>query len=748
MASCGGVLLAVVFLVSCSTAGSKKVDGSDDAGDVSGEASIDAVEDGAAPPETVPEDVPGEAGKDVVCAPACEGKECGADGCGGQCGACEQGFQCTAGACVEVLGCETDGDCDPGFTCVEGACVQETCPATPCPEGSVCDEAAGVCVQCLTDADCPPNHHCSDQVCNEPVVCQSSKDCLENEVCDKASGVCVECVEDADCEDGFRCNALQQCEQILVCTSDKECKDYDMVCDKAIGECVECLGDSDCAATSYCAGATCLPDACDQAAAWPACVGSAVAQCNENGSVLTVLSQCGQTQYCLDAACFDWVCPPGQKGCKENSKFLCNDLGSDYVTIEECPAGFGCASGECVKVPCQPGAAACLDPKTQVICGQDAGAFTTVPCPDGQFCDGVTGACVPWNCIPSAKACDGTVAYVCDAFGSKKTVLKDCAPLGLACSQGECIECDPQCGDKQCGPDACGSVCGSCAVGQACLAGYCLAAGCSGPCVGKTVDDMVCAIDACYPTVFTAKSVASPTNDDISGSWEASAQFGTPGNGLAPVTAPSYAILTSGKIAAKVHSEDLAGGGQGTDPFSPDNIFDAVEFKLAGKVPAGVTGFSVNYIFMSTEYEEWIGSQFNDKFYIILKASVTTAGAAVVTNFGDCTDPGKYSDFTDPKGVKRCYVGINSAFSEPCAAPVTDIAGTGFECGPPGQQGGDSTGSTTGWLVTQWPLIPGEDFEITFHIHDTGDGIYDSLVILDNLFFTTVPITGTTIKGK
>ena len=36
-------------------------------------------------------------GQCVVCAPKCDGKTCGADGCGGQCGACKDGWTCTTG---------------------------------------------------------------------------------------------------------------------------------------------------------------------------------------------------------------------------------------------------------------------------------------------------------------------------------------------------------------------------------------------------------------------------------------------------------------------------------------------------------------------------------------------------------------------------------------------------------------------------------------------------------------------------
>ena len=73
----------------------------------------------------------------------------------------------------------------------------------------------------------------------------------------------------------------------------------------------------------------------------------------------------------------------------------------------------------------------------------------------------------------------------------------------------------------------------------------------------------------------------------------------------------------------------------------------------------------------------------------------------------------------------------------------TSIAGTGYECAA--AQGADSanSGSSTGWLMTEWPVEPGEEFWLTFHVHDTGDGIFDSEVILDGLQFVGAVTPGT-----
>lgn len=54
------------------------------------------------------------------CMPSCSGKECGEDGCGGTCGACESGRPfCLDGLCVACL---TDTDCDDSNPCTLDEC--------------------------------------------------------------------------------------------------------------------------------------------------------------------------------------------------------------------------------------------------------------------------------------------------------------------------------------------------------------------------------------------------------------------------------------------------------------------------------------------------------------------------------------------------------------------------------------------------------------------------------------------------
>jgi len=253
---------------------------------------------------------------------------------------------------------------------------------------------------------------------------------------------------------------------------------------------------------------------------------------------------------------------------------------------------------------------------------------------------------------------------------------------------------------------------------------------CSGQCTGHTVPAYLCAMEVCFGDLVISSNMSSPTGDAYDSAWQAVNHFGSMGNDLKPWAGDSYALLASGPATGTFHSQDLPGGGSKPDPFAKDGFptYDNVEFKLVLKAPQGALGFSIDYIFFSEEYEEYIGSSFNDKFYIILQAPKTTQNQPTVINNTECSNPNAYFDYIDKDGKKRCYIAINTAFSEPCSKPKTNISGTGFECGP-----ADSAhGSSTGWLSTSWPIEAQETFTLIFHIHDASDGIFDSEVILDN----------------
>ena len=74
------------------------------------------------------------------CVPNCEGLECGADGCGGSCGECDEGVLCAEGICTPPP-CTPDEPCDDGDSCTyDDACEDGVCGGTPyaCDDEKVC----------------------------------------------------------------------------------------------------------------------------------------------------------------------------------------------------------------------------------------------------------------------------------------------------------------------------------------------------------------------------------------------------------------------------------------------------------------------------------------------------------------------------------------------------------------------------------------------------------------------------------
>jgi hypothetical protein len=276
------------------------------------------------------------------------------------------------------------------------------------------------------------------------------------------------------------------------------------------------------------------------------------------------------------------------------------------------------------------------------------------------------------------------------------------------------------------------------------------------------VEAALCALELCFDDVVIDAEIFSPTTDVLTGAWSALTHYGLITNDLAPFAGDSYLVMVTGDLTAPASFGGGLPDGSGDpcpppweefpststsltgdvclDPFASDGFEfnDALDFRIEMVAPSGASGFSVDYIFMSKEYEEYIGTAFNDKFYIILDAPTTTGGAPTVINFAQCSNPSSYYDYIDAQGIKWCFIAINTAFSEPCSSPSTDISGTGFECA--------ADGSSTGWLTTTWPIQGGETFSLRFHIHDTSDESWDSGVIIDNFRFQTgsvVPGTST-----
>ncbi len=192
----------------------------------------------------------------------------------------------------------------------------------------------------------------------------------------------------------------------------------------------------------------------------------------------------------------------------------------------------------------------------------------------------------------------------------------------------------------------------------------------------------------------------------------------------APREGCSFAALSSGNVGERETipgaSRSCAGGAGGsfTDPMprwygdremqaDGANICDLAQVELELTAPADAHSFSFDFRFFSAEYPDYIGSQYNDTFYAILQA--------------DSTHDGQPTNISFDAAGKAIEIN-NNYFANPFH-PCSE-RGSGFVYG----------GSTC-WLRTSWPIEPGETFVLTFSVHDEGDAIYSSTVLLDNFRF-------------
>lgn len=137
--------------------------------------------------------------EDVSCIPACSGKECGMDGCGGNCGICpEDGDPCTVEWCLKGGSCtssptdyccDTDLDCDDdGKECSEHKCSQGKCVHIGEPDPIVC----------IFDYECEDCNLCTKDACLGDV-------CEHEKLVDHP--MCGECTSSSDCDDGVWCKS-------------------------------------------------------------------------------------------------------------------------------------------------------------------------------------------------------------------------------------------------------------------------------------------------------------------------------------------------------------------------------------------------------------------------------------------------------------------------------------------------------------------------------------------------------------
>jgi hypothetical protein len=229
--------------------------------------------------------------------------------------------------------------------------------------------------------------------------------------------------------------------------------------------------------------------------------------------------------------------------------------------------------------------------------------------------------------------------------------------------------------------------------------------------------------EAGAPSRKTAVKVARTIADRRqakSAAWAARPPYGNPvgisSKRLAgfPLAGRTFAILATGNVlfADDANSSPSSGSNAGGPTIRGSR--DVTIFRLNLRVPRGTNCLSIRFRFLSEEFPEFVGEEFNDGFIAELDettwdTSTTTTGSPVIDA------PRNFA--TDPAGN---VISVNS--TDPANVAAANARGTTYD-------------AATRILRASTPITPGRH-RLYLSTFDQGDRQYDSAVFLDQLTLT------------
>src|SRR5581483_1331717 len=215
------------------------------------------------------------------------------------------------------------------------------------------------------------------------------------------------------------------------------------------------------------------------------------------------------------------------------------------------------------------------------------------------------------------------------------------------------------------------------------------------------------------PTIVASAIVATPglvkgaAFDSKPRAGKTAAVSSTP-LALFPRVGPTFAILSTGDatLASAPNRAADTGVEAGGDHVRGDTDFDVTILRIDLQVPQGANCLSVDFRFLSEEYPEFVGQEFNDAFVAELDTSDwTTRGSTILAPRNFAFDS------------RHRPISVNSTGS--ASVSPANAAGTTYD-------------AATGLLTASTPVTPGAH-KVYFSIFDQGDDLFDSAVFLDRL---------------
>jgi hypothetical protein len=186
---------------------------------------------------------------------------------------------------------------------------------------------------------------------------------------------------------------------------------------------------------------------------------------------------------------------------------------------------------------------------------------------------------------------------------------------------------------------------------------------------------------------------------------------------LKPIEGDSFLLISSGTAQPSSHPEGWLGepaqdvsffnnNPSGTCPLG-GSAFDIATLSLTLRAPEWANSISFNFRFLSEEYPEYVGREYNDFF--------------------SCSLDGENIVF-DTEGK---IINVNNNFFDPNITPT----GTCFN-------------GATSLLTTRAEIVGGSTFNLVFTVGDVGDDILDSAVFIDNFAFSGDQISGSKTESS
>lgn len=164
-------------------------------------------------------------------------------------------------------------------------------------------------------------------------------------------------------------------------------------------------------------------------------------------------------------------------------------------------------------------------------------------------------------------------------------------------------------------------------------------------------------------------------------------------------------------------------------PFCPGIVSgppnDSVALEVTLRVPTNAVGLTFASSFFTQEYPTFVCSPFNDFYSVLLQRDGTWENIA----FDSIGNPLSVNNGL----LQACIPGTHGGRDFECELGIGPLVGTGFDVDDCSRLSGgrEGSGAGTGWLRTYSPVRGGETITLRFAVWDSGDGFFDSLVLLD-----------------